>query len=630
MCTQPKFCLLLIVIFFRIALFSQNETSKWYFGYHAGIDFMTNPPTVLNNGATNSPYCGSSIADGAGNLLFYTDGDTIWNASHAYMANGAGLVGAWSNSDQAVLIVKQPGNSSKYYVFSENGFDYGANGNGLKYAIVDMSLASGQGSVTTKNVIVDTTASTGKLAATNHCNGKDVWILTHDDIGNKFKAYLLTSAGLIMTPVISSVGQSGVMATFGQMKFSPNGRKLAYTASYTFEAYDFDNAGGIISNPVTLGGSFISSGCEFSPDGSKIYSTSFYQSSDFYQWDLCAGSNAAIIASVYHLTPQNQFLQGMQLAPDGKIYIAGSGNGLCVINNPNLAGAACNFTTTPAAFFWINAGGVLPNFNSSLFQPIVTTAFSHTVDPALSCNTAFFSSVQTNTTINCLNQGNAPNSISWTFGEPSSGASNSSSTGTPSHAYSAPGTYTVKLILSYNCKSDTVQGLVTIYKMSPTISVSATTLICLGQTATISASGASTYTWNNASAPPSMVVSPTLTTTYSVTGIDLLTNCSAHNMITVNVNACAGIEKLHNESGIKIYPVPASENITIDFNKEDFSENVTIQLITLLGEITTRNVRIENENSKMQIDIRELPKGIYFLQVFEKGKIIEVEKIIRE
>src|SRR4051794_7807308 len=90
---------------------AQNQTTKWYFGGQAGLDFMGGGPTILTNGMC-SPWEGcASIASPAGALLFYTDGITIWNSTHAVMANGSGLFGN-SSSTQSGVIVKQPGNAN--------------------------------------------------------------------------------------------------------------------------------------------------------------------------------------------------------------------------------------------------------------------------------------------------------------------------------------------------------------------------------------------------------------------------------------------------------------------------------------------------------------------------------------
>ena len=103
---------------------------------------MTSPPTVLTNGTMTAVEGCASAADAAGNLLLYTDGATIWDQTHAVMANGSGLFGN-SASGQAALIIKQPGSAILYYVITQ-----GAGSGGLNYSIVNISLSAGNGSVT--------------------------------------------------------------------------------------------------------------------------------------------------------------------------------------------------------------------------------------------------------------------------------------------------------------------------------------------------------------------------------------------------------------------------------------------------------------------------------------------------
>lgn len=67
---------------------------------------MTSPPIVITGSMNTSEGC-ASISDLNGNLLFYTDGVTIWNQTHSVMANGNGLFGHYS-STQSSIIVKQP------------------------------------------------------------------------------------------------------------------------------------------------------------------------------------------------------------------------------------------------------------------------------------------------------------------------------------------------------------------------------------------------------------------------------------------------------------------------------------------------------------------------------------------
>ncbi len=332
---------------FPITFTAQFENAKWYFGGNVGLDFMTTPPTVLTNGSLSTMEGCATISDAAGNLQFYSNGISVWNKQHFVMANGTGLNGGTSTT-QSALIVKKPGSASLYYLFTM-GVSFPNFGGPLNYSIVDMSLNSGLGSVTTKNVFMDSIC-TEKLAAARHCNGVDVWIIMHSNHSNAFKAFLLTSNGVNLTPVVSQVGTTINSGAIGYLKVSPNGQKLGMAVNQSgFEIYDFDKATGLVSNPLVLGGIVQSPyGCEFSPDGSKFYGSGGtpQQNIPIHQWDLCAGSGPAIIAShtiIGTVTGVSE-VGALQAGLDGKIYLSRyTASDIAVINNPNLYGTGCNF-----------------------------------------------------------------------------------------------------------------------------------------------------------------------------------------------------------------------------------------------------------------------------------------------
>ena len=105
--------------------FSQNpdirRTYHWHFGSGAGLDFSSGTPVPEANAMISDVAMGeaqegtASISDTCGNLLFYTDGDTVWNRNNQVMPNGTGMTGCWS-STQSSLIVPQPGNDSLFYI----------------------------------------------------------------------------------------------------------------------------------------------------------------------------------------------------------------------------------------------------------------------------------------------------------------------------------------------------------------------------------------------------------------------------------------------------------------------------------------------------------------------------------
>ena len=94
-------------------------------------------------------------------------------------------------------------------------------------------------------------------------------------------------------------------------------------------------------------------------------------------------------------------------------------------------------------------------------------------------------------------------------------------------------TYSVTARNSYGCTA-TASKTVTVNTL-PTLTISPTSPItCSGQNITLTASGGTSYVWNNGSIGSSVVVAPTTTTTYSITGTDA-NGCSATASKTVNI-----------------------------------------------------------------------------------------------
>jgi hypothetical protein len=91
----------------------QGEFNNWLFGQTAGLSFNTSTPAPVTGSAMNVTEGTASISDALGNLLFYSDGATIWNKTHAVMLNGNNILGDPSTT-QGCLIVPMPGNASRY------------------------------------------------------------------------------------------------------------------------------------------------------------------------------------------------------------------------------------------------------------------------------------------------------------------------------------------------------------------------------------------------------------------------------------------------------------------------------------------------------------------------------------
>ena len=367
------FLFIMLLSCMSVNSFGQNEGNIWYFGAFAGLDFNTIPPTPLLDGQINTSEGVCTISDAGGNLLFYSDGIRIWNASHVTMANGSGL-GGDPSSTQSGVIVPWPGNPNLYYLFTSDAF---AGPQGLKYNIIDMTLDGGLGEVTTKNVTLIPQADE-KITAVLHTNNIDIWIIGHRSNSNEFYAYLATPSGLVTTPVISAVGVTAVGGAGGPgaAKFSPDGTRLAaafYGPNRT-EVYDFDASTGSVTNPITVSTLINPYTLEFSPDGSKLYLTQTDASvaqKNIWQYDLSAGSPAAIVSSAIIIgTTASNSIGTMQLGYDRKIYCARAGGPnqhLGVINNPDLAGLASGYVDDGVYLGGRASRNGLPDFVQSFF-----------------------------------------------------------------------------------------------------------------------------------------------------------------------------------------------------------------------------------------------------------------------
>ena len=451
-------CLLLVLLLRVLPAAAQLQASQWYFGAQAGLRFNTfeNVPVPLTNSAMVALEGCSSRADSLGNLLLYTNGATVWNRQHQPMANGTGLGGTFASSATQSLIVPQPGSSTRFYVFSPPG-DVSTP---LQYSVVDLSRQGGLGEVVEKNVLL-LSSSTERVTAVLHANHRDVWIIALGGNNNLCYAFRLTAAGLQTTPVASPDGFVHNLNTFGglvgQLKASPNGRRLALAATAAsgyptglVELLDFDARTGQITNPVLLSsaepGSYY--GVEFSPDGTKLYASKGARPdnlpSPLYQYDLTVpGYNvgSALIAAASGPSTSTGFKGSLQLGPDGRIYVTlgtlplgvGTIPYLGVITQPNLAGAACGYQDRGLALNGRNSLLGLPGFMPHELWRL----------PPLgpSCQGAERPFV--------VPTGYDSDSVRWDFGDPASGPRNASRLPATTHAYAAPGTYTVSLTLYF-------------------------------------------------------------------------------------------------------------------------------------------------------------------------------------
>ena len=546
----------LVFCFFSVLLFcsklnAQSPASNWFFGTAAGLTFTNTAPTFTPNGALTNTNCAAAISNSAGALLFYTDGQTIYNQAHQVMPNGTGLLSG--NAFQPAIIVQKPSSTNLYYVFTVGGFTGNA---GLYYSVVDMSLAAGSGSVVTKNVLLHA-GCRDKLTVGKHCNGQDVWIVSHDyGTVPAFVSVLLTPAGITSSVISTYSIVSPLLSGIGQIKLSPNSSKLAVnsstvtsnisftTAYWETRVFDFNASTGSINttsvcniisgNTNNYLGAYLarSSGCEFSSNSRYLYYTWY---SSVVKVDMCAPTPSLSTINVYvqetTSTMDTANKRAMQLAPDGRIYIAlNNKSKIGIINNPNNIGGIATYTDMALPTVTCQSG--LPNFPGYYFEQKPPLSFSYSVNPQ-QCNTASFAPGAPV----CAGSGYSVTGYQWNFGEPLSGAANTSTLAMPVHTFSASGIYTVTLIRSMLCQqNDTIQQQLLIAQ--PSVSMAVAQNSCIATTATAVVTGGSgnyLYSWSTTSVNASTTTF-TSSGNYSVTIIDIgAGGCAASTAVQVQV-----------------------------------------------------------------------------------------------
>ncbi|MGY0392993.1 T9SS type B sorting domain-containing protein [Bizionia sp. KMM 8389] len=372
--------------------FAQEQASNWYFGENAGIQFQPDGSVVaLDDGQLNTVEGCSSISDSNGDLLFYTEGSTVYTKNHTIMSNGMGLLGNLS-STQSAIVVPKPEDADIYYIFT-----VGSNQSltGLNYSVVDMTLDSGLGAVTIKNQRLLNQCAEKIAAVLRDCATGAIWVIALSNANgsgtfplNTFHAFEVTTAGVNNTAVttsFSSLTSNNDMR--GYLKFSPDGSKVA--CAYTAEGiylFDFDVNTGIFTNDRQLSIPSVNDspyGAEFSPNSNILYVTA---SNDYFgtgadtspsrhqsvlvQYDLTALN---ISTSAVILDNRTLYRSALQLGPNGKIYRTMAETytrglpSLSVINSPNSVGTAADYVHNAVSLGQNNSTQGLPPFIASFF-----------------------------------------------------------------------------------------------------------------------------------------------------------------------------------------------------------------------------------------------------------------------
>lgn len=427
--------------------------NQWYFGENAGIDF--NPPAtaaITDANLMSSAQGVSSVSDLNGDILFYTNGETIWNKNHRIMDNGDDI-GGDPNSSQGVMIVPVPNDSSLYYVFMSDPV-YGDNSYDMKYAMVDMRKDTAQGEVIVKDVSLFTNSSE-RLTAFGLGQGF-TWLVTHEYGNNQFRSYPITEFGIGM-PITSSAGSvmrfDEEKTGRAQMKYAAGGGVIAVAFQDTNENYVelFDVADstgqitGLAKIDIEEPAPALIYGVEFSSSLQRLYvSTNGTGGSRLLQYDLDSlytpTAKADIEATKFVMGSDASLQYGaLQTGADGIIYMAVDGQtSVGTINSPNADDATASFNDGGFDLAGRTSRLGLPNFVQELPLSAMNPGIAYT-NPCLGQETIFDG---TGTSI--------IDEFFWSFDDGTSAAVEDTT-----HIYNLSGIYNVSLTVTNRCGLDT-------------------------------------------------------------------------------------------------------------------------------------------------------------------------------
>lgn len=233
-------------------------------------------------------------------------------------------------------------------------------------------------------------------------------------------------------------------------------------------------------------------------------------------------------------------------------------------SNPSPTISASTGTMTNVSYSWSPSSGISSGANSSTatftasgnYTLVVTnlsngcstfTSVSITTDtnaPTVATSVSNSITCTTSTAEVVAFTTNSPVSFNW------SGTGIMSGLGTGTIIVNQGGVYSVTVTNTNNGCSFTTSINVPV-NMNLSIGISGNTTLCNGQSTILSASGANTYTWSTGDNTPSINVTPSSSTTYSVIGSN--GTCTGTAMVNVVVN---------NTPTVTVTPITATIQIT--------------------------------------------------------------------
>jgi hypothetical protein len=381
---QAAACLLIIL--YGYSLSAQKEDYNMLWGgirgtpddqnYYLTILNFNNQLREVSNLVSDRKYLPGQntgvISDAEGNLLFYSNGCFVMNNEHEMMENGDdinigeyySLIGDCQSGYRLrnMMILPDPGYEYGYYLlhkrveFMPRITDPEIMSIGtpaFMYSYIDMAENNGLGKVMEKNVEVfrrDARLPSSFIHAVKHANGRDWWVVQPLDTSNIYYSIMIDDTGINLKDS-TRIGPKlhPWTSSSGQLKFSPDGEKLALVSAYNgLYIIDFDRSTGQLSNfkATSIPDTVLFMGMEWSSSGRYIYTSN---GDNLWQYDTYSDNmhESRVLIGVWDgsSNPLATRFGMMQRGPDCRIYMSSFSSTVTihVINQPDLPGEECDF-----------------------------------------------------------------------------------------------------------------------------------------------------------------------------------------------------------------------------------------------------------------------------------------------
>lgn len=186
-------------------------------------------------------------------------------------------------------------------------------------------------------------------------------------------------------------------------------------------------------------------------------------------------------------------------------------------------------------------------------------------------------------------------------------------------------TYSVTAVDNNNGCSKTNTVMVTV-NANPTVMIaSSSPTVCKGRSVTLTASGASTYSWNTTATGASFSVSPATTTNYIATGTNT-DGCTGTTSFQQLVFICTSLNEVgKNNTVFQIFPNPNNGHFTIAIDQ--FESVKSVEIYNMLGALIQH---FDINSTTNTVDMSQQSNGLYMVKVLENNKLLQISKIVKQ